>query len=170
MKKWRFDISDNSDISGGNETFQPQASKTLVFLAEPLGVFHHCFFRCLHFTIDFYYCFWAFSLPTSLFLQVFLFLHWFYYCFSSVFISPTFFPVTIFCQVLPFCAVVPRVLQIWESFFHSEVFLPYTFSQHLTQPVFTKASPGLVVSPWKLQGLLLRFETQTRPICLFSER
>ena len=96
--------------------FNPKLQKLLFFLGEPLRDFHHCFFRCLHFTIDFYYCFWTFSLlivlVTSLFLQVFLFHHYFYYCFSSVFISPTFFTVTVFCQVLRFCAVVLRVLQI----------------------------------------------------------
>ena len=42
--------------------FNPKLQKLLFFLGEPLRDFHHCFFRCLHFTIDFYYCFWTFSL------------------------------------------------------------------------------------------------------------
>ena len=117
MKKWRFDISDNSDISGGNETFQPQASKTLVFLAEPLGVFHHCFFRCLHFTIDFYYCFWAFSLSTSLFLQVFLFLHWFYYCFSRFSFHQLFFPWLFFVRYFLFVLLYRECYRFERAFF-----------------------------------------------------
>ena len=42
--------------------FNPKLQKLLFFLGEPLRDFHHCFFRCLHFTNDFYYCFWTFSL------------------------------------------------------------------------------------------------------------
>ena len=42
--------------------FSTPSLKTPIFLGEPLRVFHHCFFRCFHFTIDFYYLFWVFSL------------------------------------------------------------------------------------------------------------
>ena len=154
--------------------FNPKLQKLLFFLGEPLRDFHHCFFRCLHFTIDFYYCFWTFSLlivlvhvtvSSGVFISPLLLLL-FFKCFHFT----NFLYRDCFCQVLRFCAVVLRVLQIWESFFHSQLFLPYTLSQHLAQPVLIKASPRLVVSPWKLQGHLLKFETQTRLICLFSKR
>ena len=62
MKKWLFDISDSSDISGGNETFQPQASKTLCFFSRTP---------------------WGFS---SLFFQMSSFHHWFLLLFLGVFI------------------------------------------------------------------------------------
>ena len=48
--------------------FNPKL-KNSSFLGEPVRVFHHCFFKYFHFTIDFYYCFRVFSL----FLQMFLF-------------------------------------------------------------------------------------------------
>ena len=121
------------------------------------------------FTIVFgcFYC-WLHLFTSSLFLQVFSFHHWFYYCFWSVFISPTFFTVTVFCQVLCFCVVLLRVLWIWESFFYSPHFLLHTPFWHLAQPAFIKASLEPAVQPWMLQGLSLKFKTQNQPICLFE--
>ena len=56
-------------------------------------VFRHTFVSCFHITSDFYYIF------------------------SRVFISPTFFGMTVFCQVLRFCFIALRVLRIRERFF-----------------------------------------------------
>ena len=64
-----------------------------VFIADCICSLHHCFFRCFYFTTDFTIVF------------------------SSVFILPTFFTVTVFLSVTSFCVAVLRVLRIWESFF-----------------------------------------------------
>ena len=105
-----------------------------------------------------------------------------------------FFSVIAFCQALRFSVAVPQVLRISESFFTSFLtlhflphlpqyreyygyerafftrrhYLPYTPSYHLAQPAIIKASLGSAVLHWSLQGLPLRFETQTRPICLLE--
>ena len=97
--------------------FSTPSLENSYFLREPLRVFHHCFFRCFHFTIGFYYCFRAFSLLIA-------FVH-FITVSSGVFISP---PILLlffecfhftkflyrdfFCLVICFCVVVPRVLRI----------------------------------------------------------
>ena len=60
--------------------FSSKLKKPLLFLGEPFRVFHHCFCRCFHFTIDFYYCFQVFSLLIA-------FVH-FITVSSGVFISP----------------------------------------------------------------------------------
>ena len=61
-----------------------------MFLGETLRVFHHCSFKCFHFTIDFYYCFRTFSLLTAF---VHFTVSW------DVFLWPTFFTVTVFFVV-----------------------------------------------------------------------
>ena len=114
--------------------------KKLLFLGEPLTVFHHCFFKCFHFTIDFYYC-WLhlFFSPTLGFFITCLCRGFYftadYYCFSDAFISPTFFTVTVSCQALCFYVIVSWVLRIWESFFVFTLrhFSPYTPSPYLPQ-------------------------------------
>ena len=71
--------------------FSTPSLKGSYFLGERPMVFHRYFFKYFHFTIDFYYWFWKFLLlipfffTSSLFLQVFLCQHWFYYCFSTVY-------------------------------------------------------------------------------------
>ena len=49
----------------------------------------------------------------------------------------------------------------WAFFIHRS-FLPYAPSRHSRLPW----EPAVL--PWRLQGLPLRFETHTRPICLFE--
>ena len=75
-----------------NRTFRPlkMKKKTLLkcflyfsklyFLGEPLRVFCQCFFRCFHFTINFYYCF-------RVFLSLIAFVH-FINVSSGVFVLP----------------------------------------------------------------------------------
>ena len=126
--------------------FNFKLKKLLFFLGERLRVFHQFILRCFHFHINFtifYVCFhyWL-HLFTSLFLQVFLFHHWVYYCFSSVFISPTFFTVALFCQLLCFCAVVPPMLRIWESFFYSKVFFTIHSFRTFGTTCFYQGIPG----------------------------
>ena len=120
-------------------------------------VFRHPFVSCFHITSDFYYIF------------------------SRVFISPTFFGMTVFCQVLRFCFIALRVLRIRErlfftfgrflpytpsphlpqyreqygfqrTFFSLRRFLTYTPSRHLTQPAFINASLGAGSSSLKVAG------------------
>ena len=79
-----------------------------VVLEEPLRVFHHFFFRGFYFNINFDHCFLVFSLLIALvhftnfrvfhycLFKCFYFTTDFYYCFSSVFISSTFFTMTVF--------------------------------------------------------------------------
>ena len=66
-------------------------------------------------------------------------------------------------------AIVPQVLQIWEIFFlPSGVFyitlLPHIYHNLLLSRLLWE----LAVLPWRFQGLPLKLETQTRPICLFE--
>ena len=75
---------------------------------------------------------------SSLFLQVLLFHHWFL---SGIFVSPTFFTITVFLSGTSFFVFALEVLQIWQIFrgfldlrgFTLRRFLPYTPSQHLAQ-------------------------------------
>ena len=107
--------------------------KKLLFLGEPLRVFHHCFFRGFHFSpLIFTTVFRVFSLLIAFFM------------------SPT---LLLFCQVLRSCVVVPWVLRIWEgSFLILRRFLPYTPSRHLAQPSFIKAFLGAGSSSLKVPG------------------
>ena len=59
-----------------------------VFIADCICSLHHCFFWCFYFTTDFTIVF------------------------SSVFILPTFFTVTVFLSGTSFCVAVSRVLRI----------------------------------------------------------
>ena len=110
----------------------------------------------VHFTIEFCYCFRVFSLLIAfvLFITVSsgvyvsqLALLLFYKCRQLLFFTVT----------VVFCVVILRMVWILESYF-----LPYTPSQHLTQPIFIRTFLGPVVVPSKLRGLLRSFETQTR--------
>ena len=67
-----------------------------------------------------------------------------------------------------FCVAVPRVLQVWESFFTLRSFLPYNPFRHLAQPILSRLPWEMTVLPWRLLGLPLKFKTQTRPIFLFE--
>ena len=115
-----------------------------VFIVDCICSLHHCFFRCFYFTTVLTIVFPVFSfhqllLPCLFFVMYFVF-------------------VLLYCECYGF----------GRAFFTLRRFLPYTPSRHLAQPVFIKASLGPAVQPWRLQGLLLRFETQTRSICLFE--
>ena len=107
---------------------------------------------------------------SSLFLQVFYFITDFCYCFSGVFILPTFSTMTVFCHVLRFC-VVPRVLRIGESFFNTQAFFTLHFFPTFGTTCFYQRLPReLAIFPWRLKSLPLRFETKTRPPCLFESQ
>ena len=92
--------------------FNPKLQKLLFFLGEPLRDFHHFFFRCLHFTIDFCYCFWTFSLlivlvhvtvSSGVFISP-LILLLFFKCFHFTnFLLPWLFFVRYFVFVLLYC-------------------------------------------------------------------
>ena len=92
------------------ELSSPKLKKTPVFFfRRTLRAFHHCFFRCFNFTTDFYYCF------------------------SSVFISPTFFTVIVFflsgTSFLCYCTASATDLR--EHFFTFRHFFPQTPFIHL---------------------------------------
>ena len=55
-----------------------------------------------------------------------------------------------------------------RTFLTLQCFLLYTPSRHMAQPAFMKASLGLKVQPWMLQGFPLRYETQTWSISYFE--
>ena len=94
-------------------------------------VFHHCFFRCFFFTTDFYYCF------------------------SGVFISPTFFTITFF-------------LRERESFFNSRAFFTLHSFPNFHSLLLSRFHWEPAVLPRSLHGLQLRFRTQTPLIGLFE--
>ena len=101
---------------------------------------------------------------------VFIFHRWFlplffecFHCWLHFFMSPT---LLLFCQVLRSC-VVPWVLRIWESFFYSQAFLPYTPSQHLAQSAFIMASLGVDSSSLKAAGPPPTEVRNTEPVYLF---
>ena len=90
------------------QLFSHQLKKSCFFLGKPLAFFITfssdvlIFFSCFHFFM-------------FLFLQMF----------SGVFIIDCIFSLHCFftfCEVLRFCAVVSKVLRIWESFFYSQAF------------------------------------------------
>ena len=115
-----------------------------VFIVDSICSLHHCFFTC------------------------FLFHHQFSYCFLSVFISLTFFTVTVFCPVLYFFYWSTTKATDLRVFFNLRPFLPYSPSRHLAQPPFIKAFLEPAVQPWRFQGLSMRFKTQIRPVCLYE--
>ena len=59
----------------------------------------------------------------------------------------------LYLQLLHFCVVVLRALQIWEGFFYSQAFLSYTPSRHLAQPTFIETSLGADSSSLKVARL-----------------
>ena len=150
---------ENSFYNSENRTFKAQKMKK-AHLVGQLRVFHHCFFRCYHFTINFQYCFWVFycwlHLFSSLFLEMFLFhqlsLHLLLFVTSFL------------------CCCNRQCYGFETAFFTLRYFLLDTSSRNLafSFPAFIKASLGQVVQPWRLQGFPLRFETHTWFICLFE--
>ena len=155
--------------------FSTPSLKTPIFLGEPLRVFHHCFFRCFHFTIDFYYLFWVFSLLIA-------FVHFITVSLCVFFFSPLilllFFECFHFTKFLYrdcflsgtsfLCCCTANATDLRELFFTLRRSLPYTASRNLAQPAFIKASLGPTIQPSRLQGLPLMFETQTGSNCLFE--
>ena len=110
-------------------------------------------FSLLLLFISSYFHFFMFSYLLVLASSYFYF--FFFLLFQMFLLWITFVHFTVFSLFV----LLPRVLQ---RFFLSGVF-------YLTLlPAFIKASLGLPVLPLRLQGFPLRFETQTRPICLFE--
>ena len=57
------------------------------------------------------------------------------------------------------------------ALFTNRRFLPYATSQHFWQNLLLSRLPWEpAVIPWSLQGFILIFKTQTRPICLFDSQ
>ena len=90
--------------------------KLLFFSGETLRVFHHCFFRCFHFSSLFFGCF---------------------HCWLHFFMSTTFlYPNCFFAAFLPgnsfLCCCTVNVT-VWASFFTLRCFLTYTPFPHFPQ-------------------------------------
>ena len=128
------------------KTFNLKLKKLLFFVVflEPLRFFHHCFFRCFHFTIDFY-CFQVFSLLIT-------FVH-FITVSSGVFISPLilllffeYFHFTNFLYCDCFLSGTVSATDLRELFLLLGIFY-LTPSRHLVQPAFIKAFLGPAVPP-----------------------
>ena len=143
-----------------------------LFISPTLEFIYHCFHRCFYFITDFYYCF------------------------SGGFISLTFYHDCFFVRYFSFVLLYRQCYGFEKAFFSLSCFLPYTPSTHLPQycrcysfkrAFFTLKGFFLTllldiwhnlllsrlqwepaVLSWRLHGLPLRFEKQTRPICLFE--
>ena len=154
--------------------FNPKLKETpvLLFSRETLRAFHHCYFRCFHFNINSYYCFWVFlfliafvhfTVSSGVFITPLIWL-FFFECFHFT----NLFTVTIFWQALCFFVVEPRVLRIKKIFFYSQVFFTsHSFSIFGTV-TFYPGFPRGDSSVLKAVGLPLNLKTQTRSICLFE--
>ena len=132
--------------------FNFKLKKLLFFLGERLRVFHQFILRCFHFHINFtifYVCFhyWL-HLFTSLFLQVFLFHHWVYYCFRVFSFHQLSLPWLFFVSYFVFVLLYRQCYGFERAFFTLRRFLPYTPSGHLAQPAFIKVSQGPAILPW----------------------
>ena len=72
--------------------------------------------------------------------------------------------------VQPFRSCHKRYGLEW-AFFTYRRFLPYAPSQNFWRNLLLSRTPREpAVLPWSLQGFILIFETQTRPICLFDSQ
>ena len=154
--------------------FLTPSLKTPVVLGEPIRAFHHSFFSCFYFITDFYYC-WLhlFISPTlGFFITISL----------GVSISPLIFTdlrklflfsCNFYLTLLPhIChrtasATDLRELSCSQAFFtlHSGHLAQRDVASHCIYHGFPRSRAVLL---WRLQGLPLRFQTQTRPICLFE--
>ena len=103
----------------------------------------YCFFNCFYFTTEFTIVFrglsFQLSLPWPFFVRYFVFLLLYHEFYGSE----------------------RALFTLWH-------FLPSIPSRNLAPPAFIKAYLGPAVLPWRLQGVPLRFQTHTRPICLFE--
>ena len=100
-------------------------------------VFHDFFFRCFHFTTDFYYCWLDLLISpnlgfSSLFLQVFLFHLWFLLLFFGCsHFTNFFYHDCFFVRYLFLCCCTGGATDLRELFFYSQMF----FTLH-TFPIF----------------------------------
>ena len=174
LEKWKEPTLKMFLILWGKKCSSSKLKKAPVFLGEPISAFHHCFLSCFHFTTDFYYYFWVFSLLIA--FVNFINFRVFHHClggFILLLIFTIVFRVFSFYKLsfpwLVFCVDVPWVLWIGESIFLlSGIFfltlLPNIWHNLLLSRLFCKQT----VLPRRLQGLPLSFETQTWSICLFE--
>ena len=143
------------------------------FKKNPLGFFHHCFFRCFRFSpLIFTTGFWVFLLLIAL-VHVTNFLY--PDCFFAAFLSGTSF----------FALLHHEYYGFEEAFLIFRCFLSYALSAYLPQYrefygferafythrhnlLLSRLPSEQAVLPWRLQDLPLRFEIQTRPIYMFE--
>ena len=109
---------------------------------------------------------WLHLFTSSLFHQPFsplillLFLKYFY--FTNFLYRDYFLPG------VHFSVVVPRVLRIWERFFHSQVFFTLQSFPTFDTTCFYQGFPGAGGSILKVPGLPTEVRNTDRPICLFE--
>ena len=131
--------------------------KLLVVFRRTLNFFYFFMFSFLHVSVSFF--------PSSCFC--FFFFHFFMFSFLLVFVSSGVFIADCICLLHCFftvCVVTTSATDLRERFLLSGVFYLTLLS------CFYQAFLWLAVLPWRFQGFPLRFETQTRPICLFESQ
>ena len=133
----------------------PKLKKLLFFSGEALRVFHHCFFICFHFTIDFtialrcFHC-WLHFLTSPLFVQVFLLHHWFSDCFFECFHFTNFlYHDGFFARHFVF-VLLYRECYGCESFFYSQAFFTLYFFSTFGTTCFYQVFPGASSSTLKV--------------------
>ena len=119
--------------------------ETAVHLGEPLRDFHHCFFRCFHFTTDFYYCFRICSLLIAFvhftsfrvfrhcLFKCFYFTTDFHYCFSGFSFHQLSLKWLIVVRFFVFVLLHRESYRFERDFFTLRRLLPYSPFTHLPQ-------------------------------------
>ena len=136
--------------------FNPKLKETpvLLFSRETLRAFHHCYFRCFHFNINSYYCFWVFlfliafvhfTVSSGVFITPLIWL-FFFECFHFT----NFFTVTIFDRHFVFLLLNHEYYGSKRYFFTLRCFLPHIPSRYLAQSPFIQAFLGAIVPSWRL--------------------
>ena len=113
--------------------------------------------------------FFVFSFLFTSYFSSFLFFLVFissFYCFFRYFSCSLYLFISLF---LRFLLLLLRMLRIWENNFYSHTFFTLHSFQMFGTTCFYQGFPGAdrrqvgSLQPWRLQGIPLRFETQTCP-------
>ena len=114
------------------------------------------FFRCFHFSaLSFTTVFWVFSLLISI-------VH------VTNFLYPDYFFAAFLLSTLFLCCCTANATDLRELFLLSGNFYLTLLPDIWHNLLLSRLPLEPEVLPWRFQGLPLRFETQTRPICLFE--
>ena len=140
--------------------FSTPSIKNYCFLEEPFRVFHQCFFGCSDFTVDFYYYLLIGLFTPSLFLQVFLFYHWFYFHFTNFLYRDWVLSGTSFLRCCTVSATNLRKLFLFLVVFYLTLLPNIRYNL-----LFYQAFPWSDSYTWKV---VVGSPTETQSICLFK--